>query len=105
MNLLLSVSASKSTGRCRLNKTWKKLHFGREVAGSHSGFPVSVSPGVFVFLKNQMFKRPYDTVHLINATDYTNQYSQMHEKAERALTGDRTPLHTSWTATSWEHFP
>lgn len=62
----------------------------------------SVSTGV-VFFFNQMFKRTYDTVHLINATDYTNQYNQMHEKAERALTGDRTPSHTSWTATSWEH--
>ena len=103
MNLLLSISASKSTGRYLLNKTWRKFHFGREVAGSHPGFPVSV--GVFFFFLTQMFKRAYDKGHLINTTDYTNQYSQMHEKAERVLTGDWRPSHTSQTTTSWEHFP
>lgn len=59
----------------------EKLHLGRAVAGSHSGFPVNApSQDFFVFNIKQTFKRACDKVHLINATDYVNQYSRMHEK-------------------------
>lgn len=86
MNLLLSISASNTSSV--LTKPRKSFTLGEKLLGP-TLVSQSVSTGCFFF--NQMFKRTYDTVHLINATDYTNQYNQMHESGARALTGDRTP--------------
>lgn len=46
-----------------------------------SGFLVNV-PTQDAFLKYGTSTGAYDKVHLINATDYINQYSRMHENME-----------------------
>lgn len=58
----------------------EKLHLGKEVvAGSQSAFPVDMPTQELFFNIKQTFKRAYDKVGLINATDYINQHSRMHQ--------------------------